>query len=557
MISPQQAVKGPKIPESTDTPKIAPAIYYHPEGFSTSGKKLMGRNAAGESFLTGYFLHGTPNRFRCCLETSEHGGQFSQHARSAGVTKPVEGFLMNDHAELERSGILYYPGPDINDLAYRRSVINANAYSLCGVTHTTSSARAMDAITGWLTTPLEPWDAVICTSGAVKGHVEQLLQAELNRLQHKLGVTKFQLPQLPVIPLGINTDAFEVSDANRIAARTDLGIDEGEIVVLYLGRLSFHAKAHPLAMYQALEMATQRTGKAVTLIECGWYANEYTQRAFEEAQQALCPSVMCHHLDGRVSAHRADAWAAANIFCSLSDNIQETFGIAPLEAMATGLPVVVSDWNGYRDTVTEDVGFRVPTSAPPPGLGGDLIHRYAQGTDNYDYYTGHTSSFVAVDISAATEAFCALIEDSTLRHQMGLAGKARARTDYDWSSVIPQYEQLWRELSDIRRTAEPHPAAIWPARMDPFAAFAHYATRQVAPADIVKLTGKSADYEQIMKLEMVKYAYRVTPSLEVVSDILSKVDQTGVPVASLVGEGSAAPFRARAIAYMKKIGILA
>ena len=90
-----------------------------------------------------------------------------------------------------------------------------------------------------------------------------------------------------------------------------------------------------------------------------------------------------------------------------------------------------------------------------------------------------------------------------------------------------------------------------------FAAFAHYATRQVAPADIVKLTGKSADYEQIMELEMVKYAHRVTPSLKVVSDILSKVDQTGVPVASLVGEGSEAPFRARAVAYMKKIGILA
>ena len=557
MVLPQQVVKRPKIPESTDTQEIGPAIYYHPEGFSTSGTKLMGRNAAGESFLTGYFLHGSPTRFRCCLETSDHGEQFGQHARSAGVTKPVEGFLVNDHAELERSGVLYYPGPDINDLAYRRSVINANAYSLCGVTHTTSSARAMDAITGWLTTPLEPWDAVICTSDAVKGHVEQLLQAELTRLQHKLGVTKFQLPQLPVIPLGINTHAFEVTDAKRVAARASLGISDNEIVVLYLGRLSFHAKAHPLAMYQALEMAMRRTGKAVTLIECGWYANDYTQKAFEEAQQALCPSVTCRHLEGRAEANRADAWAAADIFCSLSDNIQETFGIAPLEAMATGLPVVVSDWNGYRDTVTEDVGIRVPTSVPSPGLGGDLIHRYAQGTDNYDYYTGHSSSFVAVDVSAATEAFCALMEDATLRHRMGSAGKLRAKTEYDWSSVIPRYEQLWRELSDIRFKAEPHPAAIWPARMDPFAAFAHYATRQVTLADTVKLTDKSADYERIMGLEMVKFAHRVAPSLEVVADILSKVDQTGVPVASLVGEGSAAPFRARAIAYMKKIGILA
>lgn len=516
----------------------------------------MGRNAAGESFLTGYFRHGTPKRFRCCLETREHAKPFGQHAQSAGVTKPVEGFLVTDHVELAKSEILYYPGPDINDLAYRRSLINASAYSLCGVTHTTSSARAMDAITGWLTTPLEPWDAVICTSHAVKRHVENLLQAELDRLKHKLGVTKFNLPQLPVIPLGVDTTAFQVSAAQRVAARTALKVSEDDIVVLYVGRLSFHAKAHPLAMYQALEMAAKRTGKAITLIECGWYANDYTQRAFEEAQQAVCPSVNCQYLDGRVKANRADAWASADIFCSLSDNIQETFGITPLEAMATGIPVVVSDWNGYRDTVTEDVGFLVPTSIPAPGLGGDLAHRHAQGIDSYDYYTGHASSFVAIDIAVATDAFCALIDDPTLRQRMGSAGQMRVKTEYDWASVIPRYEQLWQELSAIRQKAESSAPAIWPARMDPFAAFAHYATTQISSTDTVRLTDRSDDYEHIMQLEMVKYAHRVTPSLELVTDILRNVDQTGVSVASLIGEGSEAPFRARAIVYMKKIGIL-
>ncbi|MDG2272801.1 MAG: glycosyltransferase family 4 protein [Halioglobus sp.] len=557
MALPQQSAAGSSAPQYDDTAAITPAIYYHPEGFSTSGKKLMGRNAAGESFLTGYFQHGTPSRFRCCLETLSHGELFGQHAKSAGVTQPVEGFLVTDHSELEKSEILYYPGPDINDLAYRRSLTSASAFSLCGITHTTSSARAMDAITGWLTSPLEPWDAVICTSGAVKGHVEKLLQAELDRLQQKLGVTKFNLPHLPVIPLGINSAVFEVSASERVAARTGLNVTQDETVVLYLGRLSFHAKAHPLAMYQALELAAKRTGKTITLIECGWYANEYTQKAFDEAQRALCPSVKCEYLDGRIEANRANAWAATDIFCSLSDNIQETFGITPVEAMATGVPVVVSDWNGYRDTVTEDVGVRVPTSLPTPGLGGDLIHRYAQGIDNYDFYTGHASSFVAIDIRAAAEAFCSLIDDPTLRHRMGAAGKLRAKSEYDWSSVIPRYEQLWRELSAIRRKAKPAPPAIWPARMDPFVAFAHYATSQAAPTDTVRLTSRSDDYEQIMELEMVKYAKSVTPSAELVADILSRVDQTGGSVASLVGEGPEAPYRTRAIAYMKKFGILA
>ena len=39
------------------------AIYYHPEVYSTSGPKLMGRNAAGESFLRGFVAHSTTSEF--------------------------------------------------------------------------------------------------------------------------------------------------------------------------------------------------------------------------------------------------------------------------------------------------------------------------------------------------------------------------------------------------------------------------------------------------------------------------------------------------------------
>ena len=150
------------------------------------------------------------------------------------------------------------------------------------------------------------------------------------------------------------------------------------IIVLYMGRLSFHAKAHPLAMYQALESAYKHTKKNILLIECGWFANEHIKSSFEVAAKSIAPSIKVKFIDGRESENRQFAWAAADIFCSLSDNIQETFGITPIEAMASGLPVIVSDWNGYRDSVRHDVdGFRVKTTIPESGLGFDLLKRHS------------------------------------------------------------------------------------------------------------------------------------------------------------------------------------
>ncbi|CAO0821436.1 hypothetical protein DFAR_2330023 [Desulfarculales bacterium] len=53
---------------------------------------------------------------------------------------------------------------------------------------------------------------------------------------------------------------------------------------------------------------------------------------------------------------------AVDIFVSPSDNLQETFGLAIIEAMAAGLPVVASDFSGYRDLVAEGrTGFLIPS----------------------------------------------------------------------------------------------------------------------------------------------------------------------------------------------------
>lgn len=542
------------------------AIYYHPEAYTTTGPKLMGRNAAGESFLRGYLSYSKAAEFWLQVEAAEHVKHFAETAKACGRNEPVKAVDKLTMGALGKAGAVYYPGPGLGPHAWKRAAYGNGAWSVCGITHTTSSEGAMDAIAELLTAPVQPWDALICTSTAVKDNVQRVLQAQATFLRERLGATKAVLPQLPMIPLGIHTGDFVFTAAQRAAARKAVGATGNTIVVLYTGRLSFHAKAHPLAMYQALQSAAEASGKSVVLVECGWHANDYIARAFTAASQQACPSVRVVMLDGRKAEDRQNAWASADVFCSLSDNIQETFGIVPIEAMAAGLPVVVSDWDGYKDTVRDGIdGFRVPTLAPGLGLGGDLAQRHAFGIDTYDMYCGHACSFVAVDVDATARAFTELFQSPELRERMGRAGRERAQSVYDWRVIIPQYEALWAQLAELRAAQAPalkplaHP---WPARLDPYYAFASYPTRilsqemRLALVD-TDVSGALQRLNGYRDLAMINYANAVLPTAGEMEAVL-RAAATPTAASELIKMLPAArqAIVFRALAWLVKLHIL-
>lgn len=550
-------------------------IYYHPEAYTTSGPKLMGRNAAGESFLRGFVSHSTASAFLAQVERPEHARHFASVVSSLGRAEPVHSVSRSGLGALSQAGLVYYPGPGIGEHAWHRAAFGHGSWSLCGITHTTSSAGAMDALSSLLVAPVQPWDAVICTSTAVKDNVTRLLQAQADHLVARLGITRVVLPQLPVIPLGIHTSDFAFSAAQKAAARAALGVSPDTLVVLFMGRLSFHAKAHPLAMYQALEAAARSSGKSVVLVECGWHANDFIAKAYADAAALACPSVRVLTLDGRKAEDRQTAWAGADVFCSLSDNIQETFGIVPIEAMAAGLPVVVSDWDGYKDTVRDGVdGFRIPTLMPQAGLGGDLALRHALEIDTYDMYCGHSCSLVAVDVQATAQAFARLFTSPELRRQMGEAGRQRALEVYDWKPIIGRYEALWAQQTELRLAAQSADAATapnaantplahpWPARMDPFHAFASYPTQSLSPQTRLALVDADADaaitralaYRQ---LAMVDFAKAILPSEAEIRAVLMSAPSTGAALewVQAIPEDRR-PFVFRVLAWLIKLGVM-
>jgi len=302
---------------------------------------------------------------------------------------------------------------------------------------------------------------------------------------------------LPLIPLGVDTEAYGAFAKHRIAARQRLGLADDEVAILFVGRLSFHAKAHPAPLIQAAALAAQRTKARPVVLFCGYFHDDNQKAVFAAQQAAFADQVRVLTVDGRDAALRADAWASGDIFAFLSDNIQESFGLAPLEAMAAGLPTVVSDWDGPRDLVRHgETGFLIPTRAPPPGAGADISARFLASVDTYDLYIGQTAMLAAVDVRAAADAFVALIDQPQLRAAMGQAGQSWARSTFDWRHVIAQHQELWAELAARRASGiESAPKVAGreacPTRPDPFRAFASYKSASISPRQRLSSTGRA------------------------------------------------------------------
>ena len=474
-------------------------IRFEGDAYDIGGGNLMGRQSAGFGFLRAA-VAGRGNG-----AVGGYGPEVGADALFAKAVAAIDPEARpewrgaDEFGAFNRWGVCHMPHPALGPDARLRLRTGPAKYSLCGVTHTTSTGRTMDALASVLTDPLEPWDAIICTSQAVLETIRRVHEVEAEYLKWRFGAqARIAAPQLPVIPLGVHCDDFAFAAGERDAARDAMGIGPSEVVALFVGRYSVVTKAHPLPMYRALQVVAERTGKAVTLVQAGWGSYPNAQAEFESGAAQWAPSIRSLFVDGRQPDQARQAWAAADLFISLADNIQETFGLTPIEAMACGLPVVVTDWNGYKETVRDGVdGFRVKTWAPDAGFGAYFAMTHEAQTLMYERYLLRASSATSLDLAELVDRLSALVEDPVLRRTMGEAGRARARATFDWSVVYRQYQALWGELEARRRSilsdadevarvsAAPRVTA---ARQDAFHVFGHYPSARITPESAIMIS---------------------------------------------------------------------
>jgi glycosyltransferase involved in cell wall biosynthesis len=96
---------------------------------------------------------------------------------------------------------------------------------------------------------------------------------------------------------------------------------------------------------------------------------------------------------------------------SISDG--ESFGVAALEAAATGLPVVATRVGGVPEVVID-------------GITGILVERK--------------------DAEKLADALKRLIDNSDLRRKMGLAGRKYVEEHYRWESNVKAMNDLYMEM---------------------------------------------------------------------------------------------------------------
>jgi glycosyltransferase involved in cell wall biosynthesis len=337
--------------------------------------------------------------------------------------------------------VLAAMGPELRTLAAIRYRLQFDSAPLCGFIHSINSSRMAFNILQQYFVGLREYDLLLCSSRAGMKTIETYLE----RIDQLLPANVRYRARRVLVPLGVSVPTVDHKD--RLVLRQRLALGPDDTIGLYFGRLSQMSKADLGPLLLALSVLSRR-GTVLHLVIAG----DDTQTNEASRLTALAADLNClTNLTLWVNPSAGDKqllYSGADVFVSPSDSIQETFGLSVAEALAYGLPAVVSDWDGYRDLVTDgETGFLV-RSLFPPDVGRLRLVDCTSSTVEEDLLAQSTT----IDFTALCEKLEKLVRDPALRKKMGRAGRECAKARLSWRVVVGQYEELWQESCQMAKT---------------------------------------------------------------------------------------------------------
>ena len=442
---------------------------------------LVGRMVANTAFIEALARYSSFERFRLYIgESADAAHAKHLFGEALGDRLEIRNLLElgRDLAAAELDVLHYGSHLDrIADLFWLRDRHATKNIPVTGQIHSLSYPRSTNDYLRFLLAPPSESDAIMCSTESGKRVVEESLEA----MREELATRGVELPaldwELPVIPLGVEVAVLQ--GGSRATVRRELDIPDDAYCALALARFSEYDKMDLFPLLLAFRGVVAGLERPAILLLAGARQGTKTPEMLQIWARALGIEANLRFLVDFPEEQKADLLAAADVFVSPTDNVQETFGITVIEAMAAGLVPVVADFDGYRESVTDEVGIRVPTrwSAPPEELRdlGPLLYERP-----LHLLLGQS---VVVELEPLEEALLTLGRDSDRLAELSRAGRDRAANIYDWSRIVPRYEELVERLAakPFRAGARVEPGAAHPLALDYGRAFGHYPTKTSAP----------------------------------------------------------------------------
>lgn len=414
----------------------------------------MGRSVANEGFIAALIRNAPydayhfflPDKGQAQTVTERLAALFPEKARAGSFVVSTRHALAS--AVAENAYEVFHLSDCVADnagLQRLRNALSRNLFAITGPTHSLSYPRYPLAFFDQIWPGVTERDAVIATSSAGAAAMRAMFSA---LRQGYFLEESFRAPKIAHIPLGVNPDDFTPPEEKaRVSARARrrLGIGGDVCVLLVFARISHYSKMDVLPLFRALARAAEMglAADSYTLVISGWAEEgDAAPKAYAEIAGRLgIPLLFVPSPD---NALRRELFAAADIFLSPVDNPQETFGLTMLEAGAASLPVIASDFNGYRDLVAEgETGFLIPTIGPADTSETDALS--GVWFDNQHHLQLAQQSVVSVPRLA--EAIVRLAKDEALQKSFGAAARRRVIAGYTWDAVARRHVALWDELA--------------------------------------------------------------------------------------------------------------
>jgi glycosyltransferase involved in cell wall biosynthesis len=434
---------------------------------------VMGAKVFGWSALCALLEYGTYDAYFVPGLTDQKKEELIPDGLAADRVKRLVAVPIGSKLPITNSDevVLTTFDPQLRTLATIRRKLQRHDAPVCGLIHSINSERVVFAILQHYFAGLCEADLLFCSSRAGMRTIEVYIE-EVGRM---LPVNTAYRPRRVLVPLGVTIPPLEPEHRSNLRQRLNIGADE--TITLFFGRLSQMSKGDLGPLLIALSNLLSREVRTHLLI-----AGDDTQTNEARRLTALASELGCiQNLTIWPNPSAKDKhmlYSGADIFVSPSDNIQETFGLTVAEALSYGLPVVVSDWDGYRDLVSDgETGFLVP-SLFPSGVENLEIRDCRITMLEEDSLAQSTT----IDIPTLCEKIRTLVDNPALRRQMGRAARQSAERRYNWAVIVKRYEELWGESIQIAKTA-PRDEALTSAvfRMSLEKSFGHFATEKRNP----------------------------------------------------------------------------